>query len=101
MRSARVLACVVEGKNASDALGSRVAGRLVPMEAMRFSIPEGPIAATVVEVGEGRAAIVARWTCCSRFLPFPARVPRLVFSLLWDLLPCGALPLELDDWEVC
>jgi hypothetical protein len=50
MRSASVLACVVDGKNARDALGSRVAGRLVPMEAVRFSIPEGLIAATVVDV---------------------------------------------------
>ena len=60
MRSARVLACVLDGKNASDTLGSRVAGRSVPIEAVRFSIPEGPIAATVVVVGEGIAATVAR-----------------------------------------
>ena len=60
MRSARVLACEVDGKNASDMLGSRVAGRSVPIEAMCFSIPEGLIAAMVVVVGEGRAATVAR-----------------------------------------
>ena len=60
MHSARVLACEVDGKNASDALGSCVAGRSVPIEAMRFSIPEGPTAAMVVVVGEGRAATVTR-----------------------------------------
>ena len=60
MCSARVLACEVDGKNASDTLGLHVAGRSVPIEAVHFSIPEGLIAATVVVVGEGRAATVAR-----------------------------------------
>ena len=59
MHSARVLACWVDGKNASDALGLCVAGRSVPIKTVRFSIPEGLIAAMVV-IGERRAVIVAR-----------------------------------------
>jgi hypothetical protein len=97
MCSASVLTCVVDGKNAMDTLGSHVAGRLVPIEAVCFSIPEGLIAAMVVDVGEGRAAIEARWTCSLRFLPFPVRVLRLGLSLPWDLLPCNTFPLGLED----